>query len=131
MTKRKGNAPGQGRQPTIAPRGQVDRIEARVSSAQKAEYIKRGGSQALRDWLNGKPAEIDNSNTVAHNASSNNEQGETQMEFGVVYKPSCAWRECNTEAEARDCFEHAPQPDGETAVLIINGDEVESRQPDE
>lgn len=51
MTKRKGNAPGQGRQPTIAPRGQVERIEARVSSAQKAEYIKRGGSQALRGWL--------------------------------------------------------------------------------
>lgn len=51
MTKRKGNAPGQGRQPTIAPRGQVERIEARVSSAQKAEYIKRGGSQALREWL--------------------------------------------------------------------------------
>ena len=71
MTKRTGNRPGQGRQPTIAPRGQVDRIEARVSSAQKAEYIKRGGSQALRDWLNGKLAEADNSNTVAHNASSN------------------------------------------------------------
>ena len=51
MTKRKGNAPGQGRQPTIAPRGQVERIEARVSSEQKAEYIRRGGSQALREWL--------------------------------------------------------------------------------
>ena len=54
MTSRKGNAPGQGRQPTIAPRGQVERIEARVSSAQKAEYIKRGGSQALREWLDGR-----------------------------------------------------------------------------
>ena len=54
MTKRKGNAPGQGRQPTIAPRGQVERIEARVSSAQKAEYVRRGGSQALREWLDGK-----------------------------------------------------------------------------
>ena len=75
MTKRTGNRPGQGRQPTIAPRGQVDRIEARVSSAQKAEYIKRGGSQALRDWLNGKLAAADNKTTVAHNASSN-EQGD-------------------------------------------------------
>ena len=56
MTKRKGNAPGQGRQPTIAPRGQVERIEARVSSAQKAEYIKRGGSQALLGWLDNKEA---------------------------------------------------------------------------
>ena len=56
MTKRKGNAPGQGRQPTIAPRGQVERIEARVSSAQKAEYIKRGGSRALRGWLDNKEA---------------------------------------------------------------------------
>ena len=54
MTKRAGNRPGQGRQPTIAPRGQVERIEARVSSAQKAEYIKRGGSQALREWLDGR-----------------------------------------------------------------------------
>lgn len=54
--QRTGNAPGQGRQPTIAPRGQVERIEARVSSAQKAEYIKRGGSQALRGWLDNKEA---------------------------------------------------------------------------
>ena len=76
IRKNKGNAPGQGRQPTIAPRGQVERIEARVSSAQKAEYIKRGGSQALRDWLNGKLAERDNRNTVAHNASSHIEQGD-------------------------------------------------------
>ena len=69
--KNKGNAPGQGRQPTIAPRGQVERIEARVSSAQKAEYIKRGGSQALREWLDGKLAAADKTNAVAHNASSN------------------------------------------------------------
>ena len=54
MTKRKGNSPGQGRQPTIAPRGQVERIEARVSSAQKAEYVRRGGSEALREWLDEK-----------------------------------------------------------------------------
>ena len=54
MTKRTGNRPGQGRQPTIAPRRPVERIEARVSSAQKAEYIKRGGSQALREWLDNK-----------------------------------------------------------------------------
>lgn len=62
MTKRKGNAPGQGRQPTIAPRGQVERIEARVSSAQKAEYIMRGASQALREWLDGKLAAADKTN---------------------------------------------------------------------
>ena len=76
MTKRKGNAPGQGRQPTIAPRGQVERIEARVSSAQKAEYVRRGGSQALRGWLDGKLAAADKSTSVAHNASSNNKQGD-------------------------------------------------------
>ena len=51
MSKRKGNAPGQGRQPTIAPRGQVAKITARVSEQQRAEYVRRGGSQALRDWL--------------------------------------------------------------------------------
>ena len=52
--KNKGNAPGQGRQPTIAPRGQVAKITARVSEQQRAEYVRRGGSQALRDWLDGK-----------------------------------------------------------------------------
>lgn len=62
MTKRTGNRPGQGRQPTIAPRGQVERIEARVSSAQKAEYVRRGGSQAIRDWLDGKLAAADKTN---------------------------------------------------------------------
>lgn len=75
MTKRTGNRPGQGRQPTIAPRGQVDRVEARVSSAQKAEYIRRGGSQALREWLDGKLAAADKQTSAAHNASSN-EQGD-------------------------------------------------------
>lgn len=51
MAKRKGNAPGQGRQPTIAPAGQVARITARVSKQQREEYVRRGGSQALREWL--------------------------------------------------------------------------------
>ena len=76
MSKRTGNRPGQGRQPTIAPRGQVERIEARVSSAQKAEYVKRGGSQALRGWLDGKLAAADKSKAVAHNASSNHDKGD-------------------------------------------------------
>ena len=76
MTKRKGNAPGQGRQPTIAPRGQVERIEARVSAQQKAEYVRRGGSQALRGWLDGKLAAADKSKAVAHNASSNSAKGD-------------------------------------------------------
>ena len=61
MTKRKGNAPGQGRQPTIAPRGQVTKITARVSSEQKAEYECRG-AKALRDWLDGKIYEADKTN---------------------------------------------------------------------
>lgn len=68
--QRKGNAPGQGRQPTIAPAGQVATISARVSKQQRAEYIRRGSSKALRDWLDGKFAAADNSNPVAHDASS-------------------------------------------------------------
>lgn len=72
MAKRTGNRPGQGRQPTIAPSGQVATISARVSATQRAEYIRRGASQALRDWLDGKLAAADNSNQVAHNASSDN-----------------------------------------------------------
>ena len=71
MTKRTGNRPGQGRQPTIAPRGQVAKITARVSEPQHAEYMRRGGSKALRDWLGGKLAGGDNCNTVAHDALSN------------------------------------------------------------
>lgn len=78
MTKRagKGNRPGQGRQPTIAPRGQVERVEARVSAQQKAEYVRRGGSQALRGWLDGKLAAADKQTTMAHCAPSDNEQGD-------------------------------------------------------
>lgn len=55
MTKRTGNRPGQGRQPTIAPAGQVARITARISEQQRAEYVRRGASQALRDWLDSCP----------------------------------------------------------------------------
>lgn len=61
MTKRTGNRPGQGRQPTIAPRGQVAKITARVSSEQKAEYERRG-AKALRDWLDGKLAAAEKTN---------------------------------------------------------------------
>ena len=62
MTNRTGNRPGQGRQPTIAPRGQVTKITARVSEQQRAEYVRRGGSQALRDWLDGKLSAADKTN---------------------------------------------------------------------
>lgn len=57
--QRTGNRPGQGRQPTIAPHGEMARITARVSERQRAEYIRRGASKALRDWLDGKFAEAD------------------------------------------------------------------------
>lgn len=60
--KNKGNAPGQGRQPTIAPRGQVAKITARVSEQQREEYVRRGASQALREWLDGKLAAADKTN---------------------------------------------------------------------
>ncbi len=49
------------------------------------------------------------------------------MEFGVLYLPSGWHMECANEAQARDCFEHAPQCDGVCAVLIINGEEVATR----
>ena len=68
--QRTGNRPGQGRHPTIAPSGEMARITARVSERQRAEYIRRGASKALRDWLDGKLAAADNSNPVAHDASS-------------------------------------------------------------
>ncbi len=55
---------------------------------------------------------------------------ERKMEFGVLYLPSGWHRECANEAQARDCFEHAPQGDGDCAVLIINGEEVATREPD-
>ncbi len=76
MIKRRGNRPGQGRQPTIAPRGEMARITARVSEQQRAEYIRRGASKALRAWLDGKLAAADKSTPVAHNASSDTEKGD-------------------------------------------------------
>lgn len=42
------------------------------------------------------------------------------MEFGVLYLPSGWHRECANEAQARDTFDHAPQGDGETAVLTTS-----------
>jgi len=53
------------------------------------------------------------------------------MEFGMLYLPSGWHMECANEAQARDCFEHAPQCDGCCAVLIINGEEVATRGLDE
>ena len=76
MIKRRGNRPGQGRQPTIAPRGEMARITARVSEQQRAEYVRRGASQALRDWLDGKLAAADKATPVAHDASSDTEKGD-------------------------------------------------------
>lgn len=43
--------------------------------------------------------------------------------------PSGWHRECADEAQARDVFEHAPQGDDEVAILIINGEEVLTRDP--
>jgi len=71
--QRTGNRPGQGRQPSIAPAGQVARITARVSDQQRAEYIRRGAARALRAWLDGKLAAADKKSTVAHDASSDTE----------------------------------------------------------
>lgn len=51
MTKRTGNRPGQGRQPTIAPGGATERLSVRVTAEQRAEFDRRG-AQALREWLN-------------------------------------------------------------------------------
>jgi len=52
------------------------------------------------------------------------------MKFGVVYLPSGWRRECADEAQARDAFEHAPQGDGDVAVLVIHGEEIAERGPD-
>ncbi len=52
------------------------------------------------------------------------------MEFGVLYLPSGCQRECAGEAQARDVFEHAPQSDGDFAILILNGEESLTRDPD-
>ncbi len=53
-----------------------------------------------------------------------------KMEFGVLYMPSGWQRECADEAQARDVFEHAPQSDGDCAILILNGEESLTRNPD-
>lgn len=51
------------------------------------------------------------------------------MEFGVLYLPSGWQRECADAAQARDVFEHAPQSDGDCAILILNGEESLTRDP--
>ena len=48
------------------------------------------------------------------------------IEYGVIYYPQGSFRECETESQAREVFEHAPIGDGKVAVLIIEGEEVES-----
>lgn len=46
--QRTGNRPGQGRQPTVAPRGEVATVSFRMSQAQKSKYLRLGGAQWLR-----------------------------------------------------------------------------------
>ena len=52
------------------------------------------------------------------------------MENGVMYLPSGWMRDCADEAQAWDAFDHAPQGDGDTAILIINGEQIAERAPD-
>ena len=54
-----------------------------------------------------------------------------EMDFGVLYLPSGWQRECADEAQARDAFERAPQGEGDLAQLIIDGEVVAERAPDE
>ena len=114
MTKRTGNRPGQGRQPTIAPRGQVAKITARVSEQQHVEYMRRGGSTALRAWLDGKLSGDHNSNTVAHNASSNqqgDEMKDTNPRLGEFRPQFAAGATCaaaNAAAAAHGAEMDAP-----------------------
>lgn len=53
------------------------------------------------------------------------------MKFGVVYYPSGAHRECASAADARDCFEHAPQPSDQAVVLVLDHVEIERREQEE
>lgn len=52
MTKqRTGNRPGQGRQPILAPRGEVTTVSVRLAQAQKAKYLTLGGAKWFRRVL--------------------------------------------------------------------------------
>lgn len=51
MKQRTGNGPGQGRQPTIAPRGEIATISVRLSQAQKSKYLRLGGAPWLRRMI--------------------------------------------------------------------------------
>jgi len=53
------------------------------------------------------------------------------MDFGVLYLPSGWQRECADEAQARCAFERAPQGDVDIALLIVGGEVVAERAPDE
>ena len=69
---------------------------------------------------------------ITHDRPDNgpSKQGEKQMQNGVMYLPSGWMRDCADEAQARDAFEHAPQGDGDTAILSINGEQIAERAPD-
>lgn len=51
MKQRTGNRPGQGRQPTVAPRGEVVTISVRLAQLQKAKYLRLGGAPWLRRMI--------------------------------------------------------------------------------
>lgn len=51
MKQRTGNGPGQGRQPTIAPRGEAVSISVRLAQSQREKYLRLGGAPWLRRMI--------------------------------------------------------------------------------
>ena len=57
MTKqRTGNAPGQGRQPTVVPVGErAESLHVRVSPSQREKVARNGGGQWVRALIDAAP----------------------------------------------------------------------------
>ena len=49
--QRTGNRPGQGRQPTVAPRGEIATVSVRLAHAQKEKFLRLGGAPWLRRMI--------------------------------------------------------------------------------
>lgn len=119
---------GQGRK-ALKPGESTRSVSIWMAASQAKKLHALGGAPWVREQIDTaslpETAGDTNRPTMGHYKKT-----EIEMEFGVLYLPSGWQRECADEAQARDAFEHAPQGDGETAVLIINGEESQMREPD-
>lgn len=118
--KRGGYREGSGSKPHPPAEVASVRIVANVTPAEAAEWQRRGRTAWLRADLRGETSSAILANHV---------NKDVKIKFGVLHLPYGWALECADEDRARDTFNHSLQIDGEMAVLIINGEAVDYREP--